>query len=228
MFTFIRCFIGLATFLALPALAEPPTSDSARPRAGQPVITPVPSVSVALTHMSGAPMSVRALQEKGLDPAGDRNVDLVTYATTEAYPSGTQFKLTVQTAGPTYLYAISSDELNRTTRLFPATQSTDNSPLVAAQSVTRLPADNRSFTLPQQPGSAYVLVLVADKALDVDALVAKLRTTPGDFKKKVYTLLGNDLIAPTAIRYDPAQAASAVFGTPAGSIVPMLVAVRHR
>ncbi|GAA4450166.1 hypothetical protein GCM10023189_10440 [Nibrella saemangeumensis] len=181
------------------------------------------------TLRNGAAMPVYSIQEKGLDTKDDSQVEMITYRMSQPYVSGTQFKMAVNNNKQAYMYIIGSDDVYRTTKLFPYSGTTENiSPIVPQNSNVMLPASNRSFTMDNQVGNDYFLVLVADKELNFEEVVGKIKAAPGDFKEKVYSALGSELIAPADIQYEPNRVAFQVKGNPKGSIVPLLVMIEHK
>jgi hypothetical protein len=193
-----------------------------------PAVTALQS-SMEFTLKSGTAMPVYSIQEKGLDTKDDNNVEMVTYKMKDPYQSGTQFKMAVNNNKQAYIYILGSDDVNRTTKLFPYGGSSDNiSPIVPPNASVLLPATNRSFTMDNQTGNDYFLVLVSEKELDIEAVQAKIKAGSGTFKEKAYAALGSDLIAPANIKYDPAKVSFDVTGNPKGSIVPLLVMIEHK
>jgi hypothetical protein len=193
-----------------------------------PVVTSLQS-SMDFSLRSGANMPVYSIQEKGLDTKEDNVVEMITYKMSQPYQSGTQFKMVVNNNKQAYMYILGSDDVNRTTTLFPYGNAGENvSPIVPPKTSVVLPGPSRSFTMDNQTGNDYFLVLVSDKEIDTSAVVAKIKAAPGTFKQKVYTALGSDFIAPKDIKYDPAKVAFEVKGAPKGSIVPLLVMIEHK
>ncbi|GAA4418508.1 hypothetical protein GCM10023187_51990 [Nibrella viscosa] len=199
------------------------------PGPGPEVVALQSSMDFALTQ--GGNMPVESIQERGLDTVDDRNgsVDMITYKMRQPYVSGTSFKLTVNNSKPAYMYIIGSDDVNRTTKLFPYSGTNENiSPLVPGKSAVVLPANNRSFKMDTQVGNDYFLVLVSEEELPFEETVSKIKSAQGNFKEKVYNALGSKLIAPADIQYRPNQVAFEVRSGAKGSIVPMLVMIEHR
>ena len=185
--------------------------------------------SMDFTLKTGAAMPVYSIQEKGLDTKADNKVEMVTYKMSQPYQSGTQFKMAVNNSKQAYIYVIGSDDVNRTTRLFPYGGSSENiSPIVPPKSTVLLPAVNRSFTMDNQAGNDYFLVLVSEKELDFEGVTTKIKAGSGTFKERVYTALGEQLIAPANIKYDPTKVSFEVTGNPKGNIVPLLVMIEHK
>jgi hypothetical protein len=167
---------------------------------------------------------------RGLDVTLDTQADLVTYQMTSPYNSGTRFKMSINNTKQAYVYIIGSDEINRVTKLFPYQGETSQnvSAIVPQNSTVMLPAADRSFTMDTQVGTDYFLVLVSEKELNIEEVASRIKNAPGNFAQKVMAAVGNQVIAPASILYQPNQVAFEVKGNPSGSIVPMLVRIVHQ
>ncbi len=181
--------------------------------------------------MNSTPMPVYSMVNRGIGVTGDAqepNVELVSY-NMGPYTSGTKFKMTINNNKQAYLYIIGSDQINNVTKLFPYTNtSTPVSPIVPANSQVLMPSANDSFTLDNQSGEDYFLVLISDKQLDLDQIASKIKAEQGTFVQKVYGALGAELIAPQDITYTKDKVSYEVKGNPKGSIVPLLVKIAHK
>lgn len=197
--------------------------------------SPVPPAVVSLqssmefAERNGNPMTVYSVEEKGLDVTDDAKVEMITYKMTKPYLSGQQFKMSVTNNKQAYVYIIGSDDVKRTTKLFPYSGFAEKvSPIVPPNSKVLLPANDRSFTMDNQKGNDYFLVLVSDKELAFEDVVNKIKGESGSFKERVYAAFGSELIAPANIQYESSRMAFTVKGNPTGSIVPLLVMIEHK
>lgn len=180
---------------------------------------------------TNAPMPVAIVPTyRGLDVTLDTQADLVTYQMTSPYNSGTRFKMSINNSKQAYVYIIGSDEINRVTKLFPYQGETSQnvSAIVPQNASVLLPAADRSFTMDTQVGTDYFLVLVSEKELNIEEVSSRIKNAPGNFAQKVMAAVGNQVIAPASISYQPNQVAFEVKGNPSGTIVPMLVRIVHK
>ena len=193
---------------------------------------PVPPTAVTLkgsldlTMNSGGPMPVSSVQEKGLDVTKDpETVEMITYKTTQTYHSGNSFKAAANNNKQAFMYILGSDDTNRLTTLFP--DEANISPLVPGSAMVTLPAIDKSFTMDNVAGNDYFLVMYADKELNMNDVRAKINAASGSFIQRVYSVLGNQFIAPRDIKYSPSKIDFEVKGNPKGSIVPLVVKISH-
>lgn len=179
---------------------------------------------------SGEAMPVSVIVERGLDVTKDTtSIDMITYYTKEEYLSGTSFKTVISNNLTSYVYILASDDVNRISKLFPYEEGI--SPLIPSNNEATLPAANSSFTMDNKPGNDYFLVLYSTKELNLDKISEDIKNAPGadsDFKQKVFSVIGKDFVSYNAISYDSDKIAFEVKGTPKGTIVPLLVKIKHK
>jgi len=170
-------------------------------------------------------MPVSTSAERGLDVTNDANIDMITYNVTKEYPSGTSFKTEIINNISSYMYIIASDDNNRVTKLFP--YDDEVSALIPSNNIAMLPSTNSSFTMDNKPGNDYFLVLYSTKELDIDKLKNDIANAQGEFKQKVYSVIGKDLVSADTILYESNNIAFELKGTPNGTIVPLLLKIKH-
>lgn len=198
-----------------------------------PTPVPVEPVQVSLKGSikpilkNGEAMPVSSALERGLDVTKDTTiVDMITYSVTQEYYSGTSFKTVITNNLASYVYIIASDDNNRVTKLFPFEDGI--SALIPSNNEATLPSVNSSFTMDNKPGNDYFLVLYSTKELNIDNLRDGVANAQGEFKQKVYSVIGKDFVAPESVSYNSKEISFEVKGTPKGSIVPLLVKIKHR
>lgn len=202
------------------------------PQPDQPPIPATVTLAASMTfaQRNGAEMPVFSVEEKGLDTKDDAKTEMITYRTKESYPSGTGFHLTFGNNRQSYVYVISSDDVNRSTKLFPYSANPEEviSPIMPANTQVVLPGIGKSFVMDNQPGNDYFLVLVSEKELNPDDLLDQIKAGTGTFQQRVYAAIGKDLIAPADITYKSDAVDFQVKGTPKGTIVPLLIKIGHK
>ncbi len=196
-----------------------------QPPANVPVQEVLLKGSIKPVLASGEAIPVSSSAERGLDVTSDANIDMITYNVTKEYPSGTSFKTEIVNNIASYMYIIASDDNNRVTKLFP--YDDEISALIPSNNTAMLPSANSSFTMDNKPGNDYFLVLYSTKEMDVDKLRNDIANAQGEFKQKVYTVLGADFITPDSIAYESNNIAFELKGTPKGTIVPLLLKIKH-
>jgi Papain family cysteine protease/Domain of unknown function (DUF4384) len=206
---------------------EPVTPITPTPVVVEPVVQVSLKGSIKPVLKNGDLMPVSSALERGLDVTKDTTiVDMITYFVTQEYYSGTSFKTVITNNLASYVYIIASDDNNRVTKLFPYEDGI--SALIPSNNEATLPSVNSSFTMDNKPGNDYFLVLYSTKELDIDKLRDDVANAKGEFKQKVYSVIGSEFVSPDAITYDSKEIAFEVKGTPKGTIVPLLVKIKHR
>lgn len=195
-----------------------------------PVVEPVQvslKGSIKPILKNGEIMPVSSALERGLDVTKDTTIaDMITYSVTQEYYSGTSFKTVITNNLASYVYIIASDDNNRVTKLFPFEDGI--SALIPSNNEATLPSNNSSFTMDNKPGNDYFLVLYSTKELDIDKLRDGVANAQGEFKQKVYSVIGKEFVSPDAVSYSSKEIAFEVKGTPKGTIVPLLVKIKHK
>ncbi|MET3126527.1 hypothetical protein ABID42_001629 [Arcicella rosea] len=201
------------------------TTDVVPPAPVQPVQEIFLKGSIKPLLANGDLMPVSTSAERGLDVTNDANIDMITYNVTKEYPSGTSFKTEIINNISSYMYIIASDDNNRVTKLFP--YDDEVSALIPSNNIAMLPSTNSSFTMDNKPGNDYFLVLYSTKELDIDKLKNDIANAQGEFKQKVYSVIGKDLVSADTILYESNNIAFELKGTPNGTIVPLLLKIKH-
>jgi hypothetical protein len=171
---------------------------------------------------------VRTTIQKGGDVNTDDNVPdkMVAYSLKEAQKSGTKFKFLVSINKQGYVYSIGSDLTNRSSKFFPVNDKTN--PAFAANTEIMLPAENMNITLDNVIGTDYWLFLFSEKPLDIDDYKRKIDEGAGSFADRVMAAFGSELVDPSNINYVSDKVGFELSGNPKGSIVPLMLSLKHQ
>lgn len=171
---------------------------------------------------------VRSTIKKGGDISSDEDAPdkMVAYSLKEAQKSGTKFKFLVNINKQGYVYAIGSDLTNRSSKFFPVNDKIN--PAFAANTEMMLPSENMNITLDNVTGTDYWLFLFSEKPLDLDQYKSKIDAASGSFADRVMAAFGSELIDPTNINYASDKVGFEVSGNPKGSIVPLMLSLKHQ
>ncbi len=211
-----------------PAPAPVPTPGPAKP-APTPVVPMtdlLPSASMDFRLRDGSTMKVARVSTRNLITEDDTADESPAYRMTTPYPSGTRFRFFLETENEGYVYAFASDLTNKVNKIFPYDDQV--SALVGNNSIIAFPADTKVIRMDDNPGTDYLLVLFSRQALDVKKMEQTMASTPGGLMTKVKAALGNALIDPAMVDYEPGEVSFAVRKGAQGTVVPVLVEITHR
>lgn len=155
--------------------------------------------------------------------------EMLTYAMSKPYTSGTRFKMVINNTKQSYVYILGSDKGNRVSAIFPYNSGElITSAVVPANSTVIMPSLHASFTLDEVTGEDYFMVFISQNELNLEELAAKVKNATGTIVQKAYAALGEEFITPAEIAYEPGKVAYEVKGRRKGSVVPILVKIVHQ
>ncbi|OAV44974.1 DUF4384 domain-containing protein [Lewinella sp. 4G2] len=211
-----------------PAPAPTPMPSPPQPKpAPAPIAAEAPSGGIEFVLRNGETMPVSRVSTRNLIVEDDDGSAPAApaYRMREAYPSGTRFRFYLETKVEGYLYAFASDLSRQVNRIFPYDNSV--SPLVGRNSIIPFPADTKVIRMDNNPGTDYLMVLFSQQALDVNKLELRMAEVEGGLATKLRAALGDALIDPSQINYAANQVGFEVVGETAGTVVPILIELRH-
>ncbi len=169
----------------------------------------------------------RNIVAKGTNTDNDPSTtdQIAAYELSNAYNSGTRFKFGVTVKKQAHVYVIGSDLDDNTKTLFPFDASV--SAAFAANTQMTLPSANKNYQLDTNKGTDYWLFLYAENPLNITEITQKLKAASGSFSDKVMSVLGKELVEPAHINYFKDRVGFDLQGNPKGSIVPLLVSLKH-
>lgn len=148
------------------------------------------------------------------------------YTTQKGYLSGTQFQFTVNNQAPAYLYVVGSDNTGDIFKIFP--HSEDVSPYLGYENSNLVFPDEQHFVeLDNNPGEDVFCVLYSSKPIDFEQLLSGMRNSNGPLQQRLKKLIGDRMLDPSQIRYDPSQAGFEATSNRQDAVVPLFVKIKH-
>lgn len=209
-----------------PAPIAVPTPGPAPTPPPAPVAAKLPAGQMDFRLRDGSPMPVSRVSTRGMFTEGDTTEERPAYRMTTPYPSGTRFRFYLETKNEGYVYAFASDLTGEANQIFPYDHQV--SPLIGANSIIAFPGDTKVIRMDNQPGTDYLLVLYSQQRLDDAALLRQMQSTEGNLSGKLSAALGQALVAPADVRYNPNTVGFSVQPGVAGTVVPVLIEIEHQ
>ncbi|MEN8247880.1 MAG: C1 family peptidase [Bacteroidota bacterium] len=124
------------------------------------------------------------------------------YKIAKSYPSGTQFTIKINNESPAFIYAFGSDLTEEIWPFFPPTYT---SAALSKATSFYVPDANTPLEIYGEAGTDYLCVLFSKEDLNIIDIHEKMMRTKGDFKHKITTALGDNLIDPAEITFESNQ-----------------------
>lgn len=118
---------------------------------------------------------------------------LTIYQTTQAYTSGTNFRIYISNNQPAYVYAISSDLSNEVTKIFPYEDGI-SAALSYKKNDVAIPDEDHYIQFDEKPGKDFLCVLYSKNELNINQLITQIGTQTGSFNERVYKTISNKLV----------------------------------
>ena len=175
----------------------------------------------------GAVPVQRSVVAKGTTIDDDPNTveTMVAYQLSNPYNSGTRFKFSAKINKQAYVYVIGSDLNNSTNVLFPVDASTNAA--FGANTLMTLPSTTKNYTLDANTGTDYWLFLYSETPLDIASITSRIKASSGSFSDRIMSVLGRELVEVKDIQYFSDRVGFDLRGNPKGSVVPLLVSLKH-
>ncbi|MEO6734224.1 MAG: C1 family peptidase [Ferruginibacter sp.] len=151
---------------------------------------------------------------------------LTIYKTTNAYTTGTRFRIYISNNQPAYVYAISADLTNAVTKIFPYEEGI-SAALTDKRNDVAIPDEQHFIEFDDKPGKDFLCVLYCREALDINTIVSNISAQQGSFSERVFKVLGDKLADPKNILFSKTKIAFEGFSG-GKNIVAMLVEIEHK
>ncbi|HVS90695.1 MAG TPA: C1 family peptidase [Mucilaginibacter sp.] len=125
---------------------------------------------------------------------------LTIYKVSQAYTSGTNFRIYISNNQPAYVYAISSDLSNNVTKIFPYADNI-SAALDYKKNDVALPDEDHYIQFDNQPGTDFLCVLYSKTELDINDLMNKVSAGAGTFNERIYHALADKIVDPKNINF---------------------------
>lgn len=146
------------------------------------------------------------------------------YQIADEYISGTQYRVYISNDEPVYVYVIASDMLNNVGKIFPLHDN--RSAALASASHIAIPDDTHYVEMDDTKGKDYMCVLYSKEALDVDAIVSKIKSANGSFCEKVKSAVSGKMAATDDVRYVLNNIGFSA--KTKKTVVPIIVEIKHK
>ena len=150
---------------------------------------------------------------------------MMAYQLSNPYKSGTRFKFSAKINKQAYVYVIGSDLNGSTNVLFPVDAATN--PTFAANTLMTLPSATQNYALDTNTGTDYWLFLYSETPLNIANISRRLKSASGIFSDRIMSVLGRELVEVKDIQYFSDRVGFDLRGNPKGSVVPLLVSLKH-
>ncbi len=195
----------------------------------QPKPLPKPSVdlngSIKLLKDNGEVMKVyqENMSTRGFDVVKAAQSD---YRLSQAYPSGTRFRVYLNNDAPAYVYILGSDlATQQVGTLFPFENTSPY--LNYTSNEIALPDEQHFIQMDNTKGTDYLCVLYSKKELPIeDIRTAVEQSKKGHFVEKVNDVLKNDLVTENNVGFDRDQIAFAA-KSKGKSVVAIVIEIDH-
>jgi hypothetical protein len=220
----------------VPPVPEPkptPVPDPKPVPVPDPKPTPAPVAVISLSGSiefklnSGDDMPVNRISSRNLVVEDEKSAkeDLVAYTMMNSYTSGTKFRFYMNIDKEAYIYAFATDLTGKINRILPFDDMTSTH--VGANTVVAFPSDSKIIKMDENKGIDYLLILYSKEKLNMDEMMNAMGNKQGGLSSKIISALGNKLIKKEDIKYTATQVGFEVKGDVSGTVVPLMVEIKH-
>ncbi len=185
------------------------------------------SGSIEFKLNSGTDMPVNRISSRNLVVEEEKSAkeDLVAYTMMESYTSGTKFRFYMNIDKEAYIYAFATDLTGKINKILPFDDMTSTH--VGANTVVAFPSDTKIIKMDENKGIDYLLILYSKEKLNMDEMINTMGNKQGGLSAKIMAALGNKLIKKEDISYTGTQVGFEVKANATGSVVPLMVEIKH-
>lgn len=197
------------------------------PPAPAPVAVSSLSGSIEFKLNSGDDMPVNRISSRNLVVEEEKAAkeDLVAYTMMNSYTSGTKFRFFMNIDKEAYIYAFATDLSGKINKILPFDDMTSTH--VGANTVVAFPSDTKIIKLDENKGIDYLLILYSKEKLNIDEMMNAMGNKQGGLSSKIMAALGNKLIKKEDISYTGTQVGFEVKANATGTVVPLMVEIKH-
>jgi hypothetical protein len=216
-----------------PKPTPPPAPDPKPVPVPDPKPTPAPVVvsslsgSIEFKLNTGEDMPVNRISSRNLVVEEEKSAkeDLVAYTMMNSYTSGTKFRFYMNIDREAYIYAFATDLSGKINKILPFDDMTSTH--VGANTVVAFPSDTKIIKMDENKGIDYLLILYSKEKLNMDEMLNTMGNKQGGLSSKIMAALGDKLIKKEAINYTGTQVGFEVKADAAGTVVPLMVEIKH-
>jgi hypothetical protein len=193
-----------------------------------PIVVPTGlSGSIEFKLNSGDNMPVNRISSRNLvvEEEASAKEDLVAYTMMNSYTSGTKFRFYMNIDKEAYIYAFATDLTGKINKILPFDDLTSTH--VGANTVVAFPSDTKVIKMDENKGIDYLLILYSKEKLNMDEMLSTMGNKQGGLSSKIMAALGNKLIKKEDISYTGTQVGFEVKANATGTVVPLMVEIKH-
>lgn len=152
--------------------------------------------------------------------------DRLTWRMNQAYPSGTRFRVELDSDHSGYVYVMGGDLTGRYVEIFPRTHKT--SALLVQGETLVMPGPTEDFytRMDDTLGVDYYVVLFSREPLDIASILAQVNASSGGPQVRLAAALGKRLVEPDVLTH-AAGGIGAEGYLLDGAVLPMIVEIEH-
>lgn len=211
----------------VPAPDPKPTPPPAPDPKPAPVAVTGLSGSIEFKLNSGDDMPVNRVSSRNLVVEEEKAAkeDLVAYTMMNSYTSGTKFRFYMNIDKEAYVYAFATDLTGKINRILPFDDMTSTH--VGANTVVAFPSDTKIIKMDENKGIDYLLILYSKEKLNMNEMLATMGNKQGGLSAKIMSALGDKLIKKEDVNYTGTQVGFEVKANATGTVVPLMVEIKH-
>lgn len=205
----------------------PPPAPDPKPVPPSPVAVTGLSGSIEFKLNSGDDMPVNRISSRNLVVEEEKAAkeDLVAYTMMNSYTSGTKFRFYMNIDKEAYIYAFATDLTGKINKILPFDDLTSTH--VGANTVVAFPSDTKIIKMDENKGIDYLLILYSKEKLNMDDMLRTMGSKQGGLSAKIISALGDKLIKKEDINYTGTQAGFEIKANATGTVVPLMVEIKH-
>ena len=185
---------------------------------------PTPKVEVIKTNSLAGNIELQLSTGEKMKATRIADSKIGKYKLNESYISGTRYRMYVSNNEPAYVYIIGSDMSGSLTKVFPANDNI-SAALTYKSNHIAIPDERYYIELDNTKGTDYMCVLYSKDALDINAIINKMRGIKGSFYDKL-NVLNDRLISGTDVTYGQIEISFRALSQ--NTIVPIVIEIPHK
>jgi len=183
--------------------------------------------SLSLQLSNGTLMPVKANADI------DRNFNIVTaekttYSVSEAYATGTQFRIRFKSEKPAYIYLIGYGGGDKSINaLYPFEKY--SAYFGFNNSEVAIPNEDYFIEFDNVPGQDILCILFSTKEIDINSAIQSIKNEKGGFVSKVKTYFKSDLYQAKEVNFKDTEVNfTATSANQASNLVPIFISINHK
>lgn len=150
---------------------------------------------------------------------------LVAYSIRDPQPTDTEYKFSINVDKQTYLYVLGANATQQNAdKLFPVDSI---SPIIGSNTKVILPSEEQVYALNAITGTEYWLFLFSENELKIDSCITQINALKGSFTQRVQAVFDSTLVDFKQVDYKTKKIGFELKGKHEGTIVPLLVKLKH-